>query len=126
MDFIRQKLIKEFDKISYVDFKRLEEEPIDLEYLKKRKEKTSKQFKFMQIISTISTMILVAGGFYLLGVDSIGSTLAKSILNTIVILIIVITPQLIWNKKYTEAQKNIFIIELLVEIEKNKANQKKS
>lgn len=123
MNEIKKKLIKEFDKISYIDFKSLEEEPIDIEYLKERKEKISKQFKMMQIIATLAMMIMVAGMFYLLGTESFNPKLLESFLGIFVIIMITVLGQLTWNKKHLDAQKNIFILELLEKIEKDRSTE---
>jgi len=118
MNDIKKKLIKEFDKISYVDFKRLEEEPIDLEYLKKRKKQITKQFRLMQILYSVVGSIVIVLLFYLAGSDFMNHKTDKFLLIFCAIILPSIFIQLIWNKKYTNAQKNIFIIELLEEIEK--------
>ena len=120
MNKLKEKLIKEFDKTSYVDFKKLEQEPIDLEYLKERKEKISVQFKTMQIIATIAMIIMVAGMFYMMGSESFNQQLFRSLIGISVFVIVLVFGQLTWNRKHTDAQKNIFIIELLEEIEKSK------
>ena len=118
MNDIKKKLIKEFDKISYVDFKRLEGEPIDLEYFKKRKEHIAKQFKLMQIIYSVVGAIIIVALFYLIGADFMNYKIDKFLLIFCAIMLPSTFIQLIWNKKHTDAQKNIFIIELLEEIEK--------
>ncbi|MEN8119142.1 MAG: hypothetical protein ABFS35_02300 [Bacteroidota bacterium] len=125
MNKLKAKLVKEFDKTSYVDFKKLEEEPIDIEYLKERKEKIGKQFKTIQIIATVAMMIMVACMFYLLGTDSFNPKILESLLGIFVVIILTIFGQLTWNKKYTQAQKNIFIIELLEEIVKGRGTEAK-
>ena len=123
MNKLKKILIKEFDKTSYVDFKRLEKEPIDLEYLKERKEKISAQFKTMQIIATIAMIIMVAGMFYMMGSENFNQHLFRSLIGIGVFVIVLVFGQLTWNRKHTDAQKNIFIIELLEEIEKDESKE---